>query len=253
MAGSGRVSNSSEATLSAGKAMSASGFFITGTDTGVGKTRVSVALMHWLRNRGLTVVGMKPVATGCGMADGRLQNEDALLLQGNSSVQVPYEKVNPYAFEPGISPHIAARLTGRPIDLGAIVRQCRELQHLADCVVVEGVGGWEAPLSERHKVSDLARALGLPVILVVGMRLGCLNHALLTYAALSRGEVECAGWIANQPAADFPFLEENIQTLTVELPVPCLGILPHSQSAEGWVKDSFATGAGNEILRRLRV
>jgi len=237
----------------AAKAMAKRGLFITGTDTSVGKTRVTLALMGWLKNLGLTVVGMKPVATGCFIDDGLLCNEDALLLQKNSSVRVPYEKINPYAFELPVSPHIAARAAGRTIDLATIVRQYRELERLADCVLVEGVGGWEVPLDERRKVSDLARALGLPVILVVGLRLGCLNHAFLTYAALARGGVECLGWIANQPGAEFAFLDENIKSLEAELPVPCLGILPYGYREEGVHSGAFTTALGNEILRGLFV
>jgi dethiobiotin synthetase len=229
------------------------GFFITGTDTGVGKTRVTVALMGWLRSQGLTVVGMKPVATGCMSADGVLRNGDALLLQKNASVQVPYEKINPYAFEPPVSPHIAARMAGCAIDLAGIERQYRKLQELVDCVLVEGVGGWEVPLDRRRKVSDLARSLGLPVILVVGLRLGCLNHALLTYAALARGGVQCAGWIANQPCADFACLQENIETLNAELPIPCLGFLPYGQCDEEFHGLAFKVIRGNEILRHLLV
>lgn len=234
------------------------GFFITGTDTGVGKTWATVALMNWLRSRGVTVIGMKPVASGCFLHDGRLRNEDALLLAENASMRVSYEKINPYAFEPPVSPHIAARLAGREIDIDRIVRQCRELERLADCVLVEGVGGWEVPLTERCKASDLARALDLPLILVVGMRLGCLNHALLTYAALSRSGTQCAGWIANQPSLDFPFLKENIETLVAELPCPYLGFLPYRQplgkdSPECFPSGSFAAGGADEILRRLRV
>ena len=237
----------------AAKVMSKRGLFITGTDTGVGTTRVTVALMGWMQSLGLTVIGMKPVATGCVSADGLLRNEDALLLQENSSIRVPYEKINPYAFEPPVSPHIAARAAGRAIDIATIGRQYRELQELADCVLVEGVGGWEVPLDERHKVSDLARALDLPVILVVGLRLGCLNHTALTYAALARGGVQCLGWIASQPAAECAFLEENLQTLRTELPVRCLGFLPYAHGEQAAADEAFPTAAGNAILRRLFV
>jgi len=238
--------------------MKTRGFFITGTDTGVGKTGVTVNLMHWLRSRGLTVIAMKPVATGCVLTAGCLVNEDAERLREAASVNIAYEKVNPYAFEPAASPHIAARLSGQTIDLDGIVRQCRELQQMADCMLVEGVGGWQVPSTGQHKVSDLADALGFPVILVVGMRLGCLNHALLTYAALSGSGIECAGWIANQPGAQFAFLAENIETLVAELPCPYLGLLPHHPAAgigsgKSLLAGDFVMEGGDQILRRLRV
>ncbi|MDD5033590.1 MAG: dethiobiotin synthase [Methylococcaceae bacterium] len=204
------------------------GFFITGTDTGVGKTWASVALMQFLKSQGLTVIGMKPVASGCFRQEGELRNEDALLLMEQASFPVDYAKVNPYPFEPPVSPHIAARRSGQTIDVGMIVERLRELELLADYVLVEGIGGWEVPLNERERVSDLAKALGLPVILVVGMRLGCINHALLSHEAIVRSGVSCAGWIANRVNADFTDgEEENIDTLLTELATPCLADLPH--------------------------
>lgn len=235
------------------------GFFITGTDTGVGKTRVTVALMGFLRTQGLSVLGMKPVASGCFFHDGQLRNEDAMLLQENATWQIDYAKLNIYAFEPPIAPHLAARQSGQSIELERIVRQCRELERQADCVVVEGVGGWEVPLNTAERVSHLAKALKLPVILVVGMRLGCLSHAILTHDAMLRSGVECAGWIANCVEADFPFLDQNIESLRSELAFPFLGALPHfgCRNCEVFPKSSperelFALGR-EEILRRLGI
>jgi dethiobiotin synthetase len=201
-------------------------FFITGTDTGIGKTWASLSLMRAYRAQGRSVAGMKPVATGGVWRGGRLENEDALALLEAASAPLPYERVNPYVYEPPVSPHIAAAQAGRPIDLERIVKLFNGLAEEFDCLLVEGVGGWAVPLSDRLRVSDLALALGLPVILVVGLRLGCLNHALLTRAALDASGARFAGWIANRVCADFLCAEENIATLAGEWGVPPLAILP---------------------------
>lgn len=234
------------------------GFFITGTDTGVGKTWVTLALMRFLQTQGLTVVGMKPVASGCFFQQGELRNDDALLLSENASLQIDYAKLNIYAFEPPVSPHLAARFAGQVVEFDRIVRQCRELEALADCVLVEGIGGWEVPLNATQRVSHLAKALKLPVILVVGMRLGCLSHALLTHDAMLRAGVDCAGWIANSVERDFPCLQQNLETLQTELSSSCLGVIPWDgqtgEKPQGRFveKELFSPGC-EEILRRLRV
>ena len=227
------------------------GLFITGTDTGVGKTRVTLALMRLLQARGLSVIGMKPIATGCDWVNSELRNDDALQLLIQSSVRLGYAEINPYAFEPAISPHIAARLVGQKIDLQNILDHYRRLQNQANCVLVEGVGGWLVPLHEREQLCDLARTLGLPVLLVVGMRLGCLNHAQLTGQALDRSGVVVAGWIANQCEAGFEYLGENISTLQHSLSMPYLGLWPYSESdANIAASNSLDT---DEILRRVGV
>lgn len=213
--------------------MSVAGFFITGTDTGVGKTWATVALMRFLQARGLAVIGMKPVAAGCFRREGECLNEDALLLMENATFPVDYAKLNIYAFEQPVSPHIAARSSGKTVSISDIVLRCRELETLADYVLVEGIGGWEVPLNERDRVSHLAYALQLPVILVVGMRLGCLNHAVLTHDAMVRSGVSCLGWVANCIDAHFPCVEENLQTLKSGLSFPCLGSIPHCAGLEG--------------------
>lgn len=208
------------------------GYFITGTDTGIGKTYATVALMRWFRRSGVSVIGMKPVASGCFFEDGELRNEDALLLQENASVRAPYSKLNVYVFEPPVSPHIAARKSGQVVGIEPIVKKCRSLEGLADRVLVEGVGGWEVPINDGERVSDLAKALELPVILVVGMRLGCLNHAILTSRAIIGSGVPFSGWIGNCVNQSFSFLEENLQTLRTQLPVPCLGVIPYGGKFE---------------------
>ncbi|MGX2039086.1 dethiobiotin synthase [Methylocaldum sp. MU1018] len=231
--------------------LKARGIFVTGTDTGVGKTLVSVGLMRLLQGAGLTVAGMKPVATGACWRDGRLVNEDALSLQANASIRLDYNQVNPFVFEPPVSPHIAAKKAGRDIDFRHICRIYEELAEAADCVVVEGVGGWEVPLNERQRVTDLALALDLPVLLVVGLRLGCLNHALLTRRAIESSGADCLGWVANRIERDFLFFAENLETLENSLGWPLLAALPFygERMAEG--QDIFPTRAKDKILHAL--
>lgn len=216
------------------------GFFVTGTDTGVGKTWATVSLMRHFRAHGLSVVGMKPVASGCVLRQDGWRNEDALLLQENASLSVEYGQLNLYAFEPPVAPHIAADRSGRIIEVDRIVRQCRELERLADCVLVEGVGGWEVPLNGSQRVSHLAQALRLPIILVVGMRLGCLNHALLTHDAMLRSGVPCEGWIGNLLDESFDCVEENLARLKVELSFPCLGVIPRGLQSDENLRACFS-------------
>jgi len=215
------------------------GFFITGTDTGVGKTWATVALMRFLKTQGSSVIGMKPVASGCFRENGELRNEDALLLMRNASMPVDYAKLNIYAFEQPVSPHIAANTAGETIEIEKIVLHCRELEALVDFVLVEGIGGWEVPLNDTKKVSQLAFALQMPVIMVVGLKLGCLNHAFLTHDAIIGSSVTAAGWIANCLDANFECLEENLKTLESGLSFPCLGIMPHCPKLDGLMPNYF--------------
>jgi dethiobiotin synthetase len=201
--------------------------FVTGTDTGVGKTLVALGLMDALRSRGYRVAGMKPVATGCARKGGQLLNDDALRLQRRASVRLPYEWVNPYAFEPPIAPHIAAAEAGVSIDPELIRARLERLGSRADWVVMEGVGGWKVPLGPGRMLADLVADLGLPVILVVGVRLGCLNHALLSTESILRSGSALAGWVANQMDRQCERIEANIEALRERLPAPLLGILPH--------------------------
>ena len=189
------------------------GLFITGTDTEIGKTFVSSLLINILIEEGLKVAGMKPVASGAKTIDGILKNEDALSLVEASNVDADYKNINPYVFEPAVSPHIAAENAGVEIDLEKIKNNFDQLQKISDVVVVEGVGGWYAPLSSHTTVADLAETLQLPIILVVGLRLGCLNHALLTAQAIRQSGLPIAGWVANHVIKDFSSAEKNISTL----------------------------------------
>jgi len=208
------------------------GYFITGTDTGVGKTAVTLGLMAYLQAQGKTVVAMKPVASGCEHAAAGLVNDDALQLQRQASVALPYALVNPYAFEPPVAPHIAAARAGMTIDIDRIRSACDEIAGMADRVLVEGVGGWQVPLNDDETLADLARALGLEIVLVVGVRLGCLNHALLTATSIEASGCIPAGWVANRlpPAADFT--EENINALKSRISFRFLGEVPAMDRVE---------------------
>ncbi|MBS4097250.1 MAG: dethiobiotin synthase [Sulfuricella sp.] len=207
-------------------------YFVTGTDTGVGKTLVSCALLRAFAARGMTAVGMKPVAAGCEPHENGLCCEDVENLVAAGTVAAPREWVNPYAFEPPVAPHIAAAQAGMEMDLGQIESAFRKLQNLADLVIVEGVGGFRVPLNERQDTADLAVALNLPVILVVGMRLGCLNLALLTAEAIRARGLNLAGWVANRVDPDMPLGVENREALERRLGCPLLGDLPYIQSDE---------------------
>ncbi len=204
------------------------GVFVTGTDTGIGKTRVCIGLLSALKNKGIQVCGMKPVATGCILENNELRNDDAVLLRAQASLPVDYALVNPYAFAFPVSPHIAAERAGREICLDLIVQRFDQLKTQFEFVVTEGIGGWEAPLSSRSRVSDLARSLDLPVLMVVGLRLGCLNHAFLTSSAIRASGCDLIGWAANRMDPEFPCVEENITALRSNIPAPLLGFLPFS-------------------------
>lgn len=208
------------------------GFFITGTDTGVGKTWVSVAMMEAIKSKGLKVLGMKPVASGCILDNGRLTNDDAILLREKASFSVPYRWVNPFAFQPPASPNIVAEQASESIDINKIVGFYNRLQAQSDFVIVEGVGGWEVPLNSEQSVADLALELDLPVILVIGLRLGCLNHGILTYNAIRDSGAVCGGWVANSIDSEFLFVEENLSTLMQKVQAPFLGRTPFVSELE---------------------
>jgi len=198
-------------------------YFITGTDTGIGKTLVSGALLQGFALQGKKVAGFKPVAAGVD-ADG--QNDDAKALRAASTVSLSYEQVNPYCLRVAIAPHIAARNEGVTIALPRIATAYREIAAQADVVIVEGAGGFTVPLNDTQTSADLAKELGLPVIVIVGMRLGCLNHALLTVRALDDYGLKCAGWVANVMNKDMPALQENIAGLRARIAAPLLGVIP---------------------------
>lgn len=198
------------------------GFFVTGTDTGVGKTVVACALLHALAARGLRAVGMKPVAAGAESGPGGLVNEDVERLAAAGNVVAPRDFANPYCFASPIAPHLAAREEGCEIALDPIVHAYRELAALADVVVVEGAGGLLVPLNAREDMAHLVLRLALPVVVVVGMRLGCLNHALLTAEAARTRGLRLAGWVANHVDATMAHADQNVEALAARIGVPCI-------------------------------
>lgn len=206
--------------------------FVTGTDTGVGKTLASCTLVHALRARGLRAVGMKPLASGCEATPGGLRNEDALALQAASDPRPPYADINPFALPAPLAPEIAAREAGIAVSLPPILEAHARLKAQADAVVVEGVGGWMAPLAGDLMQADLVRALDLPVVLVVGLRLGCLNHAYLSARAIEADGCRLAGWIGTGVDPGMLRIDENRALLAGRLPAPCLGWLPWQASPD---------------------
>jgi len=200
--------------------------FVTGTDTGVGKTLVSAALLHGLSRLGLRSAGMKPVAAGAVLTDGVWTNEDVTLLAQASSVQLPTDLTVPYLLREAVAPHIAAALEHVVIDPARLLGAYQQMMHQVDAIVVEGVGGFRVPLNAEIDTADLAQQLQLDVILVVGLRLGCLNHALLTAEAIAARGLRLAGWIANQIDVNMPHQENNLQALRDRLPAPLIGVLP---------------------------
>lgn len=207
------------------------GLFVTGTDTGVGKTHVSLGLMAALQSFGCRVGAMKPVASGCDGSPGAWRNADALSLQRQASFALDYADLNPYAFAPPIAPHIAASEAGITIHADRILASFARIAAAAEVTVVEGAGGWLVPLSGRFLTRDLVREMNLPVLMVVAVRLGCINHALLTAESIRASGVPLLGWVANLPQPPMDRFEENIACLRTCLDVGCLGVIPHQPGA----------------------
>lgn len=208
-------------------------FFVTGTDTEIGKTTIAAGLLHAARQQGLSTAAAKPVASDCATTAEGLRNGDALALLGECSLPLDYAMVNPFAFAPAIAPHLAAREVGVPLTVEGLVTATRRVLALeADFTLVEGAGGWHVPLDGGACLSDLAVALQLPVILVVGVRLGCINHALLTAQAIAANGLRLAGWVANVVDPATSRLADNLATLTERLAAPCLGCVPHLASPQ---------------------
>ena len=206
--------------------------YVTGTDTGIGKTLASTALLHALRNHGLRAVGMKPVASGCEQVDGQWRNADALALLAASDPQPDYSDLNPYALPLPLAPELAARDAGVAVTLQELLFAHAQVASQADALVVEGVGGWAAPLSRTLMQADFVHLLRMPVVLVVGLRLGCLNHALLSARAITADGAHLAGWIASHVDPGMERVEDNLRMLGERLPAPCWGVLPHVGSPD---------------------
>ena len=204
-------------------------WFVTGTDTEVGKTFATCALLRALRHQGIRAIGMKPIAAG---TDDNGRNDDVERLIIASGTDAPRELINPYLFQPAIAPHIAAAETGRVIAIEHIITAFDTLRGMADAVLVEGVGGFCVPLGPHCDTADLAETMGLPVILVVGMRLGCINHALLTRQAIAARGLKLAGWIANHIDPAMSRFDENLAALRERIDAPLVGIIPPASTPE---------------------
>lgn len=215
-------------------------FFVTGTDTEIGKTLVSTALLHTLVQRGWKSIGMKPVATGAFLQDGVWCNDDVLALSAASNVKVATQLINPYLFKLDAAPHIAAQQEDQQINLATILDCYQQLKMYADAIVVEGVGGFCVPLNAFEDTADMAQQFNLPVILVVGMRLGCISHALLTADAIRACGLKIAGWVANSAQEEMAYLSENVLALRERLNAPLLGCIP-------WLEKPTAVAAAKYL------
>lgn len=203
------------------------GFFITGTDTEIGKTYSTVSLLHYFNQKNLRTAALKPIASDAQQTTEGLRNDDALQLQSAMSMDFPYQQINPYTFEPAIAPHIASH--PHTLTVETTLNNCRALlESDYDLLFVEGAGGWMAPLNDTETFADLAEAFGFPIILVVGLKLGCLNHSFLSYENIKSRGLSFAGWIANHVDPNMLKQTENIETLTNRLGAPPLGIIPYN-------------------------
>lgn len=206
-------------------------YFITGTDTSVGKTHIAAGLLYAAAAQGLTTAALKPVASGCQLTAEGLRNEDALLLQSVMTESLEYAQINPIALAPAIAPHLAAQQIRKVLSVDRLMGFCRGVGQAAELVLIEGAGGWRVPINPSETLADLAKALNKPVIVVVAIRLGCINHALLTCEAILRDGLPLAGWVANIIEPEMPVLAENIQSLVARIPAPLLGVIPHIEGA----------------------
>ena len=228
------------------------GIFITGTDTGIGKTLVAATLLAALNRSGCRAVGMKPVASGCERTQAGWRNDDARLLIEHGAGDPTYPTVNPYALPKPIAPHLAAREHGVEIRLDPIVGAFEALCTSSELIVVEGVGGWAVPLSAALMQADLVRALRVPVILVVGLRLGCLNHALLSARAIAADGCDLIGWIGNRIDPAMAQADANIETLRERMAAPCLGVLTHGVALDIAARVPELAGAVSALRARRR-
>lgn len=212
-------------------------FFITGTDTDIGKTHIATGLLRAFASKGYTTAALKPLASDCEETPAGLRNADAQSLQQAATLQFPYHCINPFAFAPAIAPHLAAAMVKQTLGVTQLIAKCQSILNCqADFLVVEGAGGWLTPLNDQETLADFVTALNLSVVLVVGMRLGCLNHALLTQQAIKNSGIKLVAWVANCLDPKMPSLPENIQTLQQHLLAPLLGVVPYGQEAEKYLE-----------------
>ena len=217
--------------------------FITGTDTDVGKTRIGCGILEYAKQHGLSSAAVKPMAAGCELTDEGFKNEDALELIEAMTLELPYSEVNPFALEPAIAPHIAAEQAGIEVSAKQLTEHCQKIIDLKSGItLVEGAGGWRVPINRSETFADVAKMLNLPVILVVSMRLGCINHAMLSLEAIRADGLSMVGWVANRVDAEMSCYQENLETLKRQIPEPCLGVVPHLEKP-----------CGKEIARYLTI
>ena len=225
-------------------------YFITGTNTDAGKTTISAGLLCAAKQQQRSTLAMKPVASGCEMAEQGLRNSDALALIAQSTIKLPYAKINPYAFAPAIAPHIAAQEAGVELCVDDLYQAAQVvLQQRADFTLIEGAGGWRVPISNTEFLSDFAIALNVPVILVVGVKLGCINHALLTVEAIRNNGLELAGWVANVIDPDCARLSENLEFLHQHIAAPCLAEVPYLASASAENIAEYLQQAAEKLVK----
>lgn len=216
-------------------------YFVAGTDTDAGKTLVTAAILHKASLKGKATLGLKPVSAGCEQTEDGLRNADALALMEHSSVKLSYDEINPFAFEPPIAPHIAAKKDNKTLSSDRIVAMCRgAMMNRYDLLLIEGAGGWRVPLSHRETLAEVPKALQMDVILVVGMKLGCISHALLTVESVYRDQLKIAGWVANRMDPEMACYDENLDTLKAMIPAPCLGEIP-------WLEDPGVENAAKFV------
>ncbi|CAH2806341.1 MAG: Dethiobiotin synthase BioD (EC [uncultured Caballeronia sp.] len=231
--------------------MTALSYFVAGTDTEIGKTLVSSALLHGFARAGMRAAAMKPIASGAVERNGVLHNDDADQLNAAANVALPDEIRTPFMMREPIAPHIAAAREGIKLDIARIVEVHETALAKADIVVVEGVGGFRVPLDDTHDTADLAVALNLPVVLVVGMRLGCISHALLTVEAIMSRGLTLAGWVANRVDPTMLYPDENLEALRARIDAPLLGVIPHLASPDAaCAADSLDIGVLTHPLHR---
>lgn len=211
--------------------------FIAGTDTHIGKTYISAGLLSAFNQSGYTTLGIKPIASGCHRINNILYNDDTLTLQRNASIQLASSILTPFAFEPPIAPHIAAALSNQTLSVNLLNEKCRPaLEYESDVSIIEGCGGWHVPLNQTETMADFVIFNQFKVILVAGIRLGCINHTLLTYRAMIQDGADVIGWIANCIDPDMPMKADNIASLQQRLPVPCLGMVDYDMPPENVIE-----------------
>jgi dethiobiotin synthetase len=224
-------------------------YFITGTDTGIGKTVIAASLLRIAGDHGLSTLGLKPVSAGCELTDGQWMNDDAQELMRLSSISPDYSTVNPLALHEAMAPHIAAERAGIKINAADLVGHCKASLSRADFVVIEGAGGWQVPLNDSETMAELAAGIGCPVVMVVGMRLGCINHALLTAMAIRQQGLRLAGWVANHTDPDMVVADENVRALARRIAAPLLGRIPFLANASA---QTAASHFEPDVLEQLK-